>query len=774
MEGFNFKMSFDHIKYFSYIFLLSFIFIGYFNQPLADEPLLLKQNEDEYADHVGNKLEEEMKIRNDSFSAKMVGWLLPQYLVSERKEDIMKYVVPKGASIGEITYKKDNGPPSADLLKDNQVIGYIFETYDWVQGTGYSRKPYHIITAIDLKGQIIGARLMWHTEPIAILGRTDDDLHDFLFQYPGKKINKGISLVLEMSGSVLGEGKVAMRGTAGDTANLQPVDGISRTTTTSILLNDSVMRASRKVARSRNISLSSQDLGIILNIEKFSKQSWPELISSGSVVKLKISNGDIMERFSLLGNIKAPRKARLSKEEDIWTTIYIAAVTPAGIGANILGRRWYDQYVIAGRNVDDLVFWVAFEGPASFYDKASNLAKDIPFDTLKIKQNGTIYDLTPGMYKPLPFHHAKKGAPDMEAQGLFYFSKQISPNPTKNLELQYIVKGDIGEEEVKLDKTNSIVFSMNYIIPESFINQNVPINKEYEKDSRFNWQATWRDKYVLVALSFITVLLAIILLASKDLISKNRILHKSIRIGFLIWVLVWLGWIAGGQVSIIHLASLIQGLIDRDGFAAFLAEPAIVIIGLSAVIFAPIWGRALFCGWLCPFGALQELLNKIAINLRIKQKHISANLDKKLKLGKYIVLMILAGTFIYSFDLGLSASSIEPFKTAITFRFNAPFLAISWVVTLLIIGLFIERAYCRFLCPLGAAAAIIGKVRIFNFLHRHNECGNPCKACVPVCPTQAVKPSGQIDMNECFQCLDCQVMFFDKKRCPPLVAKFKK
>ena len=52
MEGFNFKMSFDHIKYFSYIFLLSFIFIGYFNQPLADEPLLLKQNEGEFADHV--------------------------------------------------------------------------------------------------------------------------------------------------------------------------------------------------------------------------------------------------------------------------------------------------------------------------------------------------------------------------------------------------------------------------------------------------------------------------------------------------------------------------------------------------------------------------------------------------------------------------------------------------------------------------------------------------------------------------------------------------
>ena len=173
-------MSIVNIRFFSYIFLFFFILVGYFSYSLADEPLLLKQNEDEFEDHVGNKFEAEMKSRNDSVSATMEGWLLPQYLISERKEEIMKYVVPKGATIGKIIYKKNNGPPSADLLKDNQVIGYIFETYDWVQGTGYSRKPYHIITSIDLKGQIIGVRLMWHTEPIAILGRTDDDLHDFL------------------------------------------------------------------------------------------------------------------------------------------------------------------------------------------------------------------------------------------------------------------------------------------------------------------------------------------------------------------------------------------------------------------------------------------------------------------------------------------------------------------------------------------------------------------------------------------------------------------
>ena len=105
-------------------FLFFFILVGYFSYSLADEPLLLKQNEDEFEDHVGNKLEAEMKSRNDSVSATMEGWLLPQYLISERKEEIMKYVVPKGATIGKIIYKKNN--PSFLLCHEHNLKLYKF------------------------------------------------------------------------------------------------------------------------------------------------------------------------------------------------------------------------------------------------------------------------------------------------------------------------------------------------------------------------------------------------------------------------------------------------------------------------------------------------------------------------------------------------------------------------------------------------------------------------------------------------------------------------
>ena len=143
-----------------------------------------------------------------------------------------------------------------------------------------------------------------------------------------------------------------------------------------------------------------------------------------SIAKKIISNGSISSKFELLDNVKAPRKVRLSSDEEVYTNFYIALVSPEGIGANILGRRWYDQYVVTGRNVEDLVIWVGFSGPGSFLDKLKKYDPNLPFNTLKILQNNKEYLLKPFMYKDMPFHHAKNG-PELVEQGLFYFSKDI-------------------------------------------------------------------------------------------------------------------------------------------------------------------------------------------------------------------------------------------------------------------------------------------------------------------------------------------------------------
>ena len=66
---------------------------------------------------------------------------------------------------------------------------------------------------------------------------------------------------------------------------------------------------------------------------------------------------------------------------------------------------------------------------------------------------------------------------------------------------------------------------------------------------------------------------------------------------------------------------------------------------------------------------------------------------------------------------------------------------------MLIINLLFERAYCKYICPIGAGLAVFGKARKINFLKRKKECGNPCKACDKVCPTGAILNSGKINMN---------------------------
>jgi NosR/NirI family nitrous oxide reductase transcriptional regulator len=99
-----------------------------------------------------------------------------------------------------------------------------------------------------------------------------------------------------------------------------------------------------------------------------------------------------------------------------------------------------------------------------------------------------------------------------------------------------------------------------------------------------------------------------------------------------------------------------------------------------------------------------------------------------------------------------------------------------YALVLLAAGLFVERAFCRFLCPLGAAMAIGGRLRRFTPLKRQftplkrrAECGSPCQLCANRCPIQAIEPSGAINMDECFYCLDCQVLHNDASVCPPLV-----
>ena len=185
-------------------------------------------------------------------------------------------------------------------------------------------------------------------------------------------------------------------------------------------------------------------------------------------------------------------------------------------------------------------------------------------------------------------------------------------------------------------------------------------------------------------------------------------------------------------------------------------------------------GRGVFCGWLCPFGALQELTNKAALLLRIPQVKIPRTLQEKLWAVKYIAAVGIVGASFYSVDLANDLDELEPFKTAINVYFMRELPFVLYAVALLAAGLFIERFYCRFLCPLGGALGVLGRVHMFQWLKRKPQCGTSCRICEADCPVGAIEPTGQINMNECLQCLDCQVDYYDDEKCPPLIQRKKR
>jgi len=184
-------------------------------------------------------------------------------------------------------------------------------------------------------------------------------------------------------------------------------------------------------------------------------------------------------------------------------------------------------------------------------------------------------------------------------------------------------------------------------------------------------------------------------------------------------------------------------------------------------------GRGVFCGWLCPFGALQELLGQLARALGVPQYNPPAALEKRLWMVKYVAAAAVLALVLSGIDSAQATTELEPFKTAITSKFVRAWPFVIYAGVLLGIGLFSERAYCRFLCPLGGVLAALDRLHLLNLLKRRPECGSPCRLCERACPVRAIEPTGKIVTAECFQCLDCQVEYYDDKRCPPLVQAAK-
>lgn len=189
----------------------------------------------------------------------------------------------------------------------------------------------------------------------------------------------------------------------------------------------------------------------------------------------------------------------------------------------------------------------------------------------------------------------------------------------------------------------------------------------------------------------------------------------------------------------------------------------LMVIGFLALIGAFV-GRAP-CGWLCPFGWLQELLNKIPTP-KFKGPEF-------LKYLKYVILIVfvfaLPAFWLDEFDGG-EPSFCKYICPAGTLEGGYPLALLKpdlrsqlgWLFTwksfllavFLGLALFFRRPFCRWFCPLGAFYAPFNKISIFKLELDKDTCIN-CGLCNKVCPV-SIKVTENIDNAECLRCLDCK------------------
>ena len=235
----------------------------------------------------------------------------------------------------------------------------------------------------------------------------------------------------------------------------------------------------------------------------------------------------------------------------------------------------------------------------------------------------------------------------------------------------------------------------------------------------------------------------------KKKLKPLRILRHIIQI-VLFLLLPGLYILAFGEIKGLYI-SVINGSFSILSSLQGITE--LLILTVMTMLF----GR-FFCGWACAFGTYNDFLHIIAKNIFHIKFKLNPKADSVLKYMKYVILAFLVLIIWTSGSTVLSgASPWDAFASLTDFKTLFSSFAVGFVLLVLItIGaLFVERFFCRYLCPLGAIFSIASVLSIFKIKMSKKDCGS-CNACSSVCSMGIdLKKKDMVRGGECISCMKC-------------------
>jgi len=603
---------------------------------------------------------------------------------------------------------------------DGDLVGWLALSTDFVEIKAYSGKPMVTLVGLDAEGIITGARVVHHNEPILLVGIPEQSLHDFVDFYAGHSALKRI---------------VVGRASHEDALS---VDAISGATVTVLAQNQTVLETARALGSAVGVFNIAQIRGGHF-VSEPEPWTFAQLVEGGVLGHMVVS----MEQIGMEADSGAA------------VDLHFGVIDPEHIGRGLLGDRDY-SYRMGKLEEGEHLFIVVNQGDYSF--KGSAFVRGGIFDRIRLQQG--LREIT---FRDTDYWNlsdlAGEDAPEI-TEGALFVVRDGRLDPGDSFELVFLSS--------KYDQRGAFTrefheFTQTHALPDGLWIQDAPVV------SGIPWRQAWRNRVpeVVVLCLYLTFVTGVFVARRYTTADPKRIerLHlASLIIGFLA-VGVWMR----AQPSVTQILTAIGSVIDEWRWSLFLSEPGIFILWSFAMTVSLIWGRGVFCGWVCPYGAMTELAFKITRAFGWESLELPDRIHSKLIYLRYVILFALIGTFLWDAILAEQLAEIEPFKS--TFFVPAwtrhwGFLA--WWIALLAISFVSFRPFCRYICPLGGGLALMSSFRPSG--PRRRQFCSSCTICTRGCEPRAIGPDGVIDPRECLSCMDCEATYRNETVCPPLVG----
>jgi NosR/NirI family nitrous oxide reductase transcriptional regulator len=695
-----------------------------------------------------------------AFLALVLCFALSSIAQAKTLADFLAETAPADLFPGATAFGPPEGEPPLVPALDaaGERLGWAYLNTDFTTSIGYSGKPIRLLVGIDATGAVQGVKLVEHHEPIVLIGIPEPEVMAALNGLIGQEL-----------GSV-----------ATGAAKPPQIDIVSGATVTVLVMGDSVVRSAVTLIRSGRLTgvgvgPAAVEVGREFDPSRTEIRDWDTLLGDGSVRSLRLTIGDVSQAFTEIGQLAAAGHPETGSPEGWFIELYVAPVSVPSIGRSLLGEAGFDR-LAARLEPGQAALMVAGDGAYSF--KGSAYVRGGIFDRIELIQDGQGIRFRDRNHTRLNSISAA-GAPKLKEVALFVVPQDFVFDVTKPFDIQLLVqRGSEGRDKA------TIPFDLGYTLPEAYMlpapepapvaatpaPTPAPAGLSEEDQGPPLWVSIWQMKRVQIGVTVAAIVVLTMIFFFQNTLARRPRLLKGVRYSYLAFTLVWLGWIANTQLSVVNVLTFLNALVSGFSWEFFLSAPLVFILWAAVAAGLLFWGRGPFCGWLCPFGALQEFVSLAAKRLRIPQISVPWWLHERLWPIKYMIFLGLFGLSLYSLAYAEVLAEVEPFKTAIILKFDRELLFIAIALMWLLPGLFIERFFCRYACPLGAALAIPGRLRMFDWLKRWPECGSPCNRCAKECPVQAIHPEGHINVNECIYCMHCQELYHSETRCPHMMV----